>query len=131
MVAGGFPANFDHSGVSVADEKIALTRALMLSGIIQAKLLVKHYNFEDRQNFMLDPYLQQAVGQAWLALGAGGFSFTEAESAKVADIDWILNNSGGNYQANEFLKDISHHLWPKESASPTLSKDSSRPFFEC
>lgn len=68
ILRGGFPVNFDHSGESVAANDIQLTRALVVSSILQAiDYLDASKPFPASAIYDLDTHLQQFVVNEWLS----------------------------------------------------------------
>jgi hypothetical protein len=66
ILAGGYPLNFDTSGISMPEQAIQATTALMLAGILTAaSVLVKHCE-DSRPGFIqLPAALQAAILQDW------------------------------------------------------------------
>lgn len=90
----GFPINFDNSMYSVPNDRIQLTRALLLGAIFQALALLRDGVPCNSAHLMLDPKLQQFCAMTWDAIGAG----REARAAlPFDDVKWIASASSGTY----------------------------------
>ncbi len=101
LASGGFPINFDRTEKSDPLE-ILLTRGLLMGSIIQAIYLqasVDPLCFSHNYNrIMLDPYIQQYVLESYAHYFPRSFSNNDLESK--CGIEWIKENSGGNYEIN-------------------------------
>ncbi len=63
---GGFPINFDRVEEQEGPDEIALTRALVFTGVLQAIYLKKARSYKDA--LMLSPRAQQYIVEAWMNL---------------------------------------------------------------
>jgi hypothetical protein len=97
ILRGGFPVNFDNSGVSVAANEIQLTRALAVSSVIQAaNLLTKPRVINHGGRYMLDPELQRFVALEWFKYQIKNI-FPNVKD-KFKNLRWIRAYSGGIYK---------------------------------
>jgi S-adenosylhomocysteine hydrolase len=108
ILKGGFPINFDHSGESVPQRDIQLTRALVLTSIIQA---IQFFNKQSLLNkagiYALDAQTQQFLANEWLACQPVA-RYSQDIIRNFQDIDWIINNSGGLYEPSSIIEE-SHY----------------------
>lgn len=93
ILKGGFPYNFDHSGESVSAHNIQLTRALVLSGVIQAAQFFDSPDFNQTKGMIaLDAKLQKYVVNEWFSLKPENkYSFSTINNFQ--NLHWIENNS--------------------------------------
>lgn len=99
ILKGGFPINFDHSGESVPPRDIQLTRALVLTSIIQA---IQFFNKKHLLNkagiYALDAKTQQFVANEWLETQPV-VRYSQDIIRNFQNLDWIIKNSGGAYES--------------------------------
>jgi len=96
ILRGGFPYNFDCSGESVPANEIQLTRALALSGVIQAIKILKNsnYNLKEKNFLTLDADLQKFIAEKWLTTQyQNKYSLNLIKNFQ--SIKWIIENSSG------------------------------------
>lgn len=86
ILRGGFPVNFDGTSVSVPNEDIQLTRALLLAGVLQAAEECQSIAHGERR---LDPAMQSLIVREWLA----GRTDRAERRGRFSDIEWIANES--------------------------------------
>lgn len=108
ILKGGFPVNFDHSGESVPPRDIQLTRALVLTSILQA---IQFFNKKDLLNkgniYALDPKAQQFLANEWLE-HRPSIPYSQDIIRNFQDLDWIIKNSGGLYESCSIMEE-SHY----------------------
>lgn len=105
ILKGGFPVNFDHSGESVPPRDIQLTRALVLTSIIQA---IQFFNNENLLNkagiYALDAKTQQFLANEWLA-HQPAVRYSQDIIKNFQNLDWIIKNSGGLYEPCSIIEE--------------------------
>lgn len=109
ILNGGFPINFDRTAASVPKDDIALTRGLMLAGIIQAAIMAdqcKESDFTVRRayKFCLDPYAQQFVVKYWSQYAEAAKEINPNVLKNFENIDWIIRHSKGSHEANKNIE---------------------------
>lgn len=109
ILKGGYPINFDHSGVSVSAENIQLTRGLLLGGIIQAiSQIIEKYTLEPTE-YMLHPKIQKLVIQTLISNLKRDISINNMLLSSVNSIEDFLNEellkkySEGQYINNRII----------------------------
>lgn len=103
----GFPVNFDNSGISVPNEDIQITRALLLGAVVQARRLIASGRpAKSRTDIMLDPSLQQAVVSRWLASRSVSQFRSPAPTDLFDDVDGIIKMSGGLFTESTELQHL-------------------------
>ena len=99
VVRGGFPANFDGSGESVQKDDIQMTRALLLSAVLQAIYAGKR----GHGGTMLEPEFQRFIVSHWIELQSHRLHWFESGLIdKFKDLEWIEQNSGGKLSRESF-----------------------------
>lgn len=92
---GGYPINFNTSGTSVSNEKIALTRGLILSSIYQSAYMLQNKELP-KKKVMLNPALQKHV----VSLFKKTLSNSESKNLPFdafQNASWIAENSAGEF----------------------------------
>lgn len=93
ILSGGYPLNFDTSGISIPEQAIQATTGLMLAGILTAAYLLAHPEQSTPNDFVqLPSHLQSAILNQWsrewlrtghlprFSLGLKGADYLEAHS---------------------------------------------------
>jgi hypothetical protein len=93
IVRGGYPVNFDGSSISVPSEKIQLTRALLLAGVVQAVSCTRS-PMPTPQGEKLWPRLQRFIFRTWLRQ-VGREACPETTAAFATDLQWLERESSG------------------------------------
>ena len=101
ILKGGFPINFDHSGISVKASDIQITRGLLLGACIQAskcaQKLIGHALPKNKgSRYMVDPFLQRFLVKCWEKEQKGNLYY-QALFRKFHFIPWIIEQSNGMY----------------------------------
>lgn len=93
IVRGGFPINFDLSGLSVANKDIDVTRSLGLGGIMQAIMFFHDSRIMDKSAgcYILDPEIQAYIMEKYLETNPDRYLETVAHHLK--EPEWIKNQS--------------------------------------
>ncbi|MDX2164901.1 MAG: NAD(P)-dependent oxidoreductase [Gammaproteobacteria bacterium] len=102
----GFPINFDRTSGCDLPSDIQLTRGLLFGAFIQAALVARKpaddgITPNKSSHYMLDPFVQRFVVNNWKNSQPSG-RYTEEEVSCFNDINWIMQNSSGDY----FEKDL-------------------------
>lgn len=92
IVKGGFPVNFDNTGISVPAEEIQLTRTLVVSAIIQAIELFQLPDLENRV-YVLSPESQQYIVENWLRGNTSYNTRVLMDISYFQSRTWIEKNS--------------------------------------
>lgn len=107
ILKSGFPINFDRHPWNVPAKDIEVTQGLLLGACIQAILMASKpiadgitINQQKRQ--MLDPYVQQRVLTEWLKHQRPQ-RYPQELLDNFNSIEWIIENSGGEYYPNSTL----------------------------
>lgn len=93
ILRGGFPANFTGTMNSGPVSLIQVTRALLLSGVIQAALLRSSKVSPLPRRIMLDPWLQAKVAQAFLT--SGRQRLVNVARVDAINPEWLAAGSTG------------------------------------
>lgn len=105
ILKGGFPINFDHSGESVPPRDIQLTRALVLTSIIQATQFFNRQSLLKQAGiYMLDAKTQQFLANEWLA-SQSTIRYSQDIIKNFQNLDWIIKNSGGLYEPCSIIEE--------------------------
>lgn len=105
ILKGGFPINFDHSGESVPPRDIQLTRALVLTSIIQAIQLFNRQSLLNKAGiYALDAKTQRFLANEWLASQPTA-RYSQNIIKNFQDLDWIIKNSGGLYEPCSIIEE--------------------------
>lgn len=88
---GGFPVNFDRHNEWESNDQIALTRGLVLLGILQATTLPTTRN--TRRFDILDSQAQQKLVEIWLEANAKTPEDFGIDNRQFRDLDWWDFNS--------------------------------------
>lgn len=109
ILKGGFPVNFDHSGESVPPRDIQLTRALVLTSIVQAtQFFNKKHLLNKAGIYALDAKAQQFVANEWLETQPVT-RYSQDIIRNFQNLDWIIKNSGGAYDPCSFLESLANN----------------------
>jgi len=101
---GGFPINFDRSGETAHPYDIQLTRCLLFGALIQAiSTLPKLQQFNINGRVMLHPLIQQFVVTNWVEKK---INIDDQMLNRFNEINWIKENSGGNFEPASYLPSI-------------------------
>lgn len=101
ILRGGFPINFDNISEASLPEDIQLTRALVLSSVIQAAgFFNKPHLLQKAGSYMLDPSLQKFVSCEWLK-DRPLEGYPPKITADFEDETWIASKSGGQQESSE------------------------------
>ena len=103
---GGFPINFDREEEQEGPDEIALTRALVFTGVLQAIYLKKVRSYKDA--LMLSPRAQQYIVEAWMSLTGSEPEQFGVASADVLNLKWWQENSGGCFAAGNKVAEANH-----------------------
>jgi S-adenosylhomocysteine hydrolase len=105
ILKGGFPINFDHSGESVPPRDIQLTRALVLTSIIQATQFFNRQSLLKQAGiYALDAKTQQFLANEWLA-SQPTVRYSQDIIKNFQNLDWIIKNSGGLYEPCSIIEE--------------------------
>ena len=97
ILKGGFPINFDHSGESVPKKDIQLTRALVLTSVLQAARFFNNKRLLKKAGvYALDPEMQRFVVSEWLKYQPTD-RFPQRIIERFKDLSWIIETSEGTY----------------------------------
>ena len=114
ILKGGFPVNFDHSGESVPPRDIQLTRALVLTSIIQA---IQFFNKKSLLNkagiYALDAKTQQFLANEWLK-DQPVVRYSQDIIRNFQNPDWIIKNSGGIYEPCSIIESSANTILSSE-----------------
>lgn len=110
IAKGGFPINFNRNPWNVPANDIEVTQGLLLGSCVQAmmsasSLVIDGFNTSKLSRRKLDPYLQRFVLNHWMQRQPEG-RYSEEHIKQFESIDWINENSGGDYVENELMKDL-------------------------
>lgn len=110
LAKGGFPMNFNKEPWNVPANDIEVTQGLLLGSCIQAMqsahmIATDGFNVSKLSRRKLDPYLQRFVLNNWILRQPVG-RYSDEHIKQFESIDWINENSGGDYVENEFMKSI-------------------------
>ena len=92
IVKGGFPVNFDDTGISVPAQEIQLTRTLVVSAIIQAIELFQSPSLENKV-YVLSPEKQQYIVENWFRNNISSNLRTLEDISYFQSREWIEENS--------------------------------------
>lgn len=104
ILRGGFPINFDESGESVSPQKIQLTRALVLAGVLQALEFFKKPLLREGGNYMLDPKSQKFIVEECIKHRIFD-NFSKKVIDNFQDERWIAENSGGFHESCDIFNE--------------------------
>jgi hypothetical protein len=90
---GGFPINFDRQVEQESEDEIALTRALVLAGVLQAACLKNTHSHSDA--LMLSPSIQKFVVETWMKHTHAKLHEFDIAESDFDTLDWWQKNSGG------------------------------------
>lgn len=112
ILRGGYPINFDETGVSARNEDIQLTTSLVLGGILVAYEILSS-EFAGRQELVpIPPELQSAILCDWFSV-APAISRLPNEYVFKADLETIKDQTRGQPVLNlARIVDVVSH-WPK------------------
>lgn len=96
VVRGGYPVNFDGTGVSVPNEEIQLTRGLLLAAVVQAAVC-RHVAEEGASPEMLSPFAQRYLVEAWRKVLPAAKRPHHDDLDDYATVNRIQTHSSGTY----------------------------------
>ncbi len=102
IVNGGFPVNFDRTIQSDPAEKMAMTRALLLCGVLQALKHVEIYP-DVKGNFMLESAAQRYIVNNWLNTFQYKTLYPDLPFISFNDLEWIESRSLGKNLSTQIL----------------------------
>lgn len=104
ILRGGFPVNFDHSGVSVPAKDIQLTRALVLAAVLQAVQFFRQPQLLEHSGFYsLNAAAQSFIVNSWLPYQPPQ-RFAKEIIDNFKNEQWIADNSPGLVQDCDVFK---------------------------
>lgn len=109
ILKGGFPINFDHSGESVSPRDIQLTRALVLTSILQAVQFFDKKNLLNKAGiYALDAKTQQFLANEWLKTQLV-VRYPQEVIRNFQNLEWIIKNSGGIYEPCSIIESFTNN----------------------
>lgn len=109
ILKGGFPINFDHSGESVAPRDIQLTRALVLTSILQAIQFFNKKNLLNKAGiYTLDAKAQRFLANEWLKTQPVA-RYSQDVIRNFQNLEWIIKNSGGIYEPCSIIGNLENN----------------------
>ncbi len=113
ILSGGYPLNFDTSGISVSEQAIQATTGLMLAGILTAAYLLAHPEESISNSFVkLPSHLQSAIlndwGREWLRTGhvpRFSLGLNAAEYLEARSVGGVLKSQNVFQQTESFMSD--------------------------
>jgi hypothetical protein len=117
ILAGGYPINFDTSGLSVPEQAIQATTALMLAGVLTAASMISDQLKNYPCAFVQLPLsLQAAILEHWRQLSAADWAFSKETNA-IASLEYLAEHSAGRALDNQTIFSRTAALMRTRSAS--------------
>jgi S-adenosylhomocysteine hydrolase len=116
VLSGGYPLNFDASGVSVAEQDIEVTTTLMLAGLLAGASIVEEREAEEPTFFQIPTQTQSAILRKWRCC-QGDAPVLSRTTQEIPGFEFLRKHSGGRpLSGDRGLAEIAQRMLGEECA---------------